>query len=191
MARPRDPRKLLAIHQAATQLLVKTGFTGLKMAQVAAEAQLATGTLYIYYKNKEALINGVFLATQEEIRACLEEPTLEQETFYETFEARWKAYFQFCFAQPDKMLFVEQFQYSGLVSEKTISKAESLFTGYDEFLIKGQKQGFLRRMDLGIIKAQLRGATHEIVKKMQQTVTECSEDALDLCFDLAWNSVRK
>jgi len=191
MPRPKDPSKLIAIHQAATRLLVKVGFTGLKMAQVAAEAGLATGTLYIYYKNKEALINGVFVATQIEIRDCLEAPELEKETFYETFEARWKAYFLFCFQQSDKMLFVEQFQYSGLLWEKSIQQADALFETYDLFLKKGQKQGFLRRMDLGILKAHLRGATHEIIKKMQQTDQECHEDAVDLYFDLAWNSVRK
>ena len=191
MPRRRDPAKLEALHHATPRLVVKTGFAGLKMAEVAKEAGLATGTTYIYYKNKEALINAVYLTTRQEIADLLKNPALEGETFYETFEAIWLAYFEFCYQQPDKMLFVEQFRYSGMITEKNLEAADAYFLEYDEFLKRGQKQGFLRRMDLGTMKAQIRGACHEIVKQLHQERVEPNEHLLDLCFDMAWSSVRK
>ncbi|MBK7429323.1 MAG: helix-turn-helix transcriptional regulator [Saprospiraceae bacterium] len=39
---------------------MKSGYTDLRMADVAKEAGMATGTLYIYFKNKEELINTLF-----------------------------------------------------------------------------------------------------------------------------------
>lgn len=191
MPRSKDPAKLDMIHQATTRLVVKTGFTGLKMAEVAAEAGLATGTVYIYYKNKSVLINEVFIRTRKEVADVLQDPGLQRETFYETFEATWLAYFHFCYGQPDKMLFVEQFRYSGMIRDKNLEESEGYFESYDKFLKMGQKQGFLRRMDLGIMKAQIRGACHEIVKRLHKDQIQPSEMLLDLCFDMAWSSVRK
>lgn len=191
MPKRKDPAKLTAIHHATTRLVVKTGFSGMKMAQVAAEAGLATGTLYIYYKNKEVLINEVFLVTRQEIADVMQDESLKEETFYETFEATWRAYFEYCYRQPDKMLFVEQFRYSGMISEKNLIASDGYFEPYNEFLRLGQKQGFLRRMDLETLKAQVRGACHEIVRQLLKKEEEPAEHLLDLCFDMAWSSVRK
>ena len=52
MPKLKDDQKLKDIQTAAMKLVNKTGFIGLKMAEVASEAKLATGTLYIYYKSK-------------------------------------------------------------------------------------------------------------------------------------------
>ncbi len=191
MPKQKDPAKIEMIHQATTRLVVRTGFTGLKMAEVAAEAGLATGTVYIYYKNKEVLVNEVYVKTRKEIAELLQNPDLQRETFYETFEAIWTTYFHFCHQQPDKMQFVEQFRYSGMISDKNLEASDGFFEGYDQFLRMGQKQGFLRRMDLGTMKAQIRGACHEIVKQLHKGHSQLTDSLLDLCFDMAWSSVRK
>ncbi len=191
MPKRRDPEKLEMIQRATTKLVVKTGFTGLKMAEVASEAGLATGTVYIYYKSKEVLVNEVFMKTRKEIADLLQNPNLQRDTFYETFEAIWLTYFHFCHQQQDKIQFIEQFRYSGMIWANNLQVSDGYFEKYDQFLLKGQKQGFLRRMELGTMKAQLRGACHEIVKQLRKDRVRLSDSLLDLCFDMAWNSVRK
>ena len=47
MARPKDENKINTIYEATLKLVLKTGFNGLKMADVAKAAKLATGTLNI------------------------------------------------------------------------------------------------------------------------------------------------
>jgi AcrR family transcriptional regulator len=49
MSRPRDENKIEVIYEATLKLVLETGFNGLKMADVAKAANLATGTLYIYF----------------------------------------------------------------------------------------------------------------------------------------------
>ncbi len=61
MPRSKDETKVIAIFDATLSVVMKTGFNGLKMADVAKKAGLATGTVYLYFKNKEALINALYL----------------------------------------------------------------------------------------------------------------------------------
>lgn len=49
-----------AILQAATRVLSGRGIDGLTMDEVAKEAGLAKGTLFLYYKKKEDLIQAIF-----------------------------------------------------------------------------------------------------------------------------------
>lgn len=47
------------IVQAALRVFDRDGFEGARIDDVAAEADVAKGTVYLYFKNKEALLEGV------------------------------------------------------------------------------------------------------------------------------------
>ena len=66
MPRVKDESKIEAIYNATLALVLKSGFAELNMAAVAKEAGIATGTIYTYFKNKETLINQLFLHLKEE-----------------------------------------------------------------------------------------------------------------------------
>lgn len=69
-ARMRDKRALTQtrIEQAALKLVASGGFKALQVSDVAAAASIATGSLYRYFTNKEALACRVFeMASQQEV----------------------------------------------------------------------------------------------------------------------------
>lgn len=83
------------IEQAALSLVAKSGFKALQMSDVAKGAGIATGTLYRYFANKEALACSVFeTATQKEVAqvsaklAAHEDPVDALECALRTFAAR-------------------------------------------------------------------------------------------------------
>ncbi|MHC4538084.1 MAG: helix-turn-helix domain-containing protein, partial [Planctomycetota bacterium] len=45
-----------AIYEAALEVISRPDFDGLKMQDIAASAGIVTGTLYLYFKNKEDLL---------------------------------------------------------------------------------------------------------------------------------------
>ncbi len=191
MPKLKDQNKVNAIHKATIELVTKTGFSGLKMAEVAKKSGVATGTLYVYYSSKEDLINDVYLITKKEISAAIISPEYLKDTFYETFKAMWYGYFGYCLQYPEKMLFVEQFIYSGYISEENMQTTDSYFESLDQFLIDGQKQGYIKDVDVEIVKAQLQGAIHEIVKMVVKGNIQLQKDGMHTCFTMAWNSIRK
>ncbi|PIU19769.1 MAG: hypothetical protein COT18_05780 [Elusimicrobia bacterium CG08_land_8_20_14_0_20_59_10] len=64
-------KKKLEILQAATRVLSKCGFDALTMDEVAKEAGLAKGTLFLYYRHKEDLILAVFSAMAKSLGKTL------------------------------------------------------------------------------------------------------------------------
>ena len=63
--------KELEILRAATRVLSERGFDAFTMDEVAKEAGLAKGTLFLYYKRKEDLILAVFSAMAESLGRTL------------------------------------------------------------------------------------------------------------------------
>lgn len=190
MPRERDENKVQEILQASLKIAISTGFSGLKMADVAQQAGMATGTLYIYFKNKEELINAAYLSTKKEIAALLNDVRHQGTTYYDTFKNTWYAYIYFCQQFPEKMLFVEQFIYSGFILEENKQLAEKQFSPFNAFIEELQAQRFILQTDIELVKAQLMGPIHEIVKVQLSRKTPLSQAQLDQCFQMAWNSVR-
>lgn len=191
MPRIKDDNKIHQIQTAALKLVIKTGFSGLKMADVAKEAGIATGTLYIYYDSKELLINDLFVVTKQEIANVMFKAENQGTTLYETFKKIWLAYFKFCYQNPEKMLFVEQFLYSGLITDENITKTDACFEPLDEFLNLAKQQSYIKDVDVALLKAHLQGAIHEQIKIMIKDNLSIEKTPINELFDLTWNGVRK
>src|SRR5689334_10240593 len=59
MARPVDPEKRSAILQAAKKIILRNGYGSAKIAQIATEAGVASGTVYLYFESKEAIADAI------------------------------------------------------------------------------------------------------------------------------------
>ncbi len=60
-----------AILEAAELVFARCGFAGTRMADVAAEAGLATGTLYNYFANRDELLSSLIARRSEELLASV------------------------------------------------------------------------------------------------------------------------
>src|SRR4029453_980473 len=60
------PEKYDAILRAATCVFARNGFFNSKVADVAREAGVADGTVYLYFKNKDHILVSIFESTMDE-----------------------------------------------------------------------------------------------------------------------------
>src|SRR6478735_7632212 len=190
MPKPKDEQKLNDIQSAALTLVLQTGFNSLKMADVATEANIATGTLYVYYKSKESLINDVYHKTKKESIQAMLDPEHATGNFYTTFKNMWHGYFDFCAGNADKMLFVEQFIYSGLIAEEVIADTEQRLIPLNQFLEYGQQNKILKKMDLLLVISQMQGAIHETVKVLTKQHKTLQPSEIDKCFGITWDGLK-
>ncbi len=66
MARPAVPGRESAILDAALNLFAKKGYASATMADIALEAKVATGTLYLYFKSKDEVLRQCAVRFYEE-----------------------------------------------------------------------------------------------------------------------------
>jgi len=64
-----DPEKRKRLLHAAVQTFGRRGFHEAKVADIAAEAGVAEGTVYLYFRSKEDLLGCVFDETMDEVLA--------------------------------------------------------------------------------------------------------------------------
>ena len=103
----------------------------------------------------------------------------------------WFAYMRFCMETPEKMLFVEQFLHSGFLSEASVEVGHQCFAPFVHFVNGAQAQGFLRKVEVEVLQAQLMGPILELVKLGLEKGMDWLELQLESAFEMAWEALRK
>src|SRR5690349_15027598 len=63
--RVKDESKVEAIFKATLTLVKERGLAGITMSDISKEASIGTGTLYLYFKNKDELIKALFIECRQ------------------------------------------------------------------------------------------------------------------------------
>jgi AcrR family transcriptional regulator len=190
MARPRDKNKIEAIYEATLKLVLETGFNGLKMADVARAANLATGTLYIYFKNKEVLINELYYHLKKNKTLKMLEVFDATDPFLVAFKKLWMNYVNISLAEPERMKFIEQYTHTSYLTKKTKQQSDQLLQPLEEFLANGIKQGLVKKLPVHLLLSQLMGPINESVKLHYNQTLKMTSRLKEELFEMAWNSIK-
>lgn len=97
------------ILQAALELIAARGFHGAPMAEIAAKAGVAAGTIYRYFSGKDDLIVEIYQELEETMRAAILQKSPEGLPVRERFLALQRASIKYFIAHPLHFRFMEQF----------------------------------------------------------------------------------
>lgn len=191
MARPKDTNKIDLIYKAALNLVVKIGYVELKMSDVAKEAGIATGTLYIYFSNKEDLINKLYLHLKKQNTKEITLGYVPSDPFFANFKRVWYKYLEISRRDSHQMMFLEQYFRSPYLREETKQQTENLLSPIAELIVSGQQQGLVKEVPAGILLSYLIGAVNEIVKVHFDKNEKITQATIDACFEMSWHSIKR
>lgn len=121
--RTRDESKEQAIKEKALEIIVKDGFDGLSMQQLAKAANVSPATIYLYYKNREDLLNQLFIGTEKLFAEVILKDFDPEMEFEEGMWQQWKNRFEYSINYPHNFCFMEQFRNSPLIHHKDIKES--------------------------------------------------------------------
>lgn len=191
MARKKDPDKVYRLYDAALQLIKTHGFQSLTMAQVAKAAGVATGSIYTYFSGKEELINALYLHLKLEKMQNMLKVFDPEQSFIVNFKNLWRQYFLISLNEPDKMLFIEQYTYSPLLTDGTRVESDRLLTPLINLLAQAKADQLVKDMPPELMLQHLMGGTLDVVKFFINQQKQVSETEINHCFELTWSSIKK
>jgi len=163
----RGPRadKFTAILRAAAKVFARSGYFNAKVSDVAREAGVADGTVYLYFKNKDDLLMSIFTSAMDEFisRAkselvAIDDPRERLRHFahlhFESLERDRDMAIVFQIELRQSTKFMEQF---------SATKLAEYFRVIREILEEGQRRGLFRRhLNSKLVAKILFGALDEM-----------------------------
>ena len=113
--RTRDENKEACLKAKAIEMIVEEGFEGLSMQKLAKAAGVSPATIYIYWKNREDLLNQLFHEVQDQFTAMAMEGFDPRLSLRDGLWLQWQNRRRFIREFPTQFRFYELFRHSALI----------------------------------------------------------------------------
>lgn len=179
----------LRILKAADELMAREGMHNLSTHKIAKEAGVSVGTIYLYFKDKETLLNqlvfylfGLYQAHMKRVY----DPNLP---LFQQYQSLWRATLQFMQENPTALTNVHQ--YESLPSYRTLVR--SCIDGADliwnKFISSGKKQGIIIDLDQHILYALTMSVAWEIMQQQMILEQTYSDEVIDEIILRTWKAI--
>ncbi len=179
-----DSPKRELILAGALRAFAKNGFYNTRVSEIAREAGVADGTIYLYFKNKDDLLISLFEEQMEYLIDRLSEELAAVEGgLVERLRAFIHLHFRLAVERPDlaEFITVELRQSAKFVKEYENPKFADYLKMLHSLIEQGQQQGVLRSdLDSRLVTRALFGALDEVLLQLvlaPEAPTDVSDEA--------------
>ena len=188
--KPRDDKKIDGIYKATLRLVEAKGLAGITMNEIAKEANIATGTLYIYFKNKNELINALFMICRNRSAAVYFKNYDPSMSFKTGFKTIWLNLLNYRVKKFEEAVFIDQCYHSPFITETTKELTKKLFIPLFSLIESGKKQKLIKNSDTLLLLTFMAGSFNETVKHAHYSNKKLSKQTIEQMFLMCWDGLK-
>jgi AcrR family transcriptional regulator len=130
--RKKDDEKLKGIKEAVVKLILQEGFHGASISKIAKMAGVSPATVYIYFENKENMLQEIYREYAEEIFAYLLNDAIKNMDGHQLMEFLIRGHYNYILKHKEVFNYVEQYSNcpalsGGGTGKKVFGKIINLF----------------------------------------------------------------
>lgn len=189
--RTKDLNKKDRIFRSALVLTKQVGIAGITMSKIAKEAQMATGTLYIYFKTKEELIHQLYVKLETESAHRFLQNYDDSLPFNKGIKTIWFNYLKHRIEYFEESVFLEQYYHSPYITKQQKEMAEDLKQPVYRLLANGKKnQEIKTTADSQLLFLAMLGFIRELAYEHIEGNYELNEERIESAFQLNWKMLQ-
>ncbi len=195
--RDKNPEKRIRILDAALKVFATRGFYNAKVSEVAREAGVADGTIYLYFESKDALLIALFEDRMQRLIARANDEIARTEgTVLDKIRQAIALHLSLVLDDPDlaEFITVELRQSGKFVKEYDNPKFTEYLRIFRDLVLAGQEQGLIRRtVDARLVVRAIFGALDELLLTLSLTHRNRSVDlnaTVDGLCDIFFDGIR-
>ncbi len=187
MVRQRDEAKQEAILAAALAEVAETGLSALSIDAVARRSHVGTGTVYVYFKSKEALVDALYGQVKGEFAGLVFRdhglPVRPE------IERGCRAYLEYCGTHQRELGFLDQIERSPVFRARTQAATTAAMKPLVGILQRGQAERVVKPGDPELIIAFLAGALRSAADLLVARPPARREQQIEQLLALTWDSL--
>ncbi|MFC2086244.1 TetR/AcrR family transcriptional regulator [Bacteroidota bacterium] len=187
--RLKDESKKEAIFDAAIELINSTGFAETSMSKIAKKANVSPATIYVYFENKEDLLNKMYIMVKHKLSIGLMDGIRENMPIKDRFRRLWKNMFFSFIDNPQYFRFIEQFSNSPLIKKVSIEEAHIQYHSLYDLYEIGRNEKIIKEYPVQLISYFSFMPIINIAKDHLNGDFNMSEELIETAVELAWDAI--
>lgn len=179
-----------AILRSTLELIREKGFHGTSISQIAKKAGVASGTIYHYFTNKDAVIIELHNSIRKEMLTAMFNNTHGEKDYKTQFFEGWKGLCNYFINNAACLIFIEQYNSSPYSKMSQKNQWNIPVNKFSEFFQYGMDNGFLKKIEYNLVASVVFGGITATAK--YHTTGRYNYNDEDLCkiATIIWNGIK-
>jgi AcrR family transcriptional regulator len=184
----RSNNKREALVKATIQLVNNNGFHATPMSKIAKMAGVSPGTIYLYFENKQDLVNQVYIEVKSSFTRFAFEDYKESSSIQRDFEKIWKNIARFKLKEIEEAKFLSQCDSTPMIDEPSRKEGLKHLSPLLDLWKRGQEVGLIQKVSPYLLYAF---SIYPISFLLQQRERfEIKPENINEAYEMAWNSIK-
>ena len=188
--RVKSNEKRTALLKATLCLVINNGFHDAPMSKIAKMAEVSPATIYIYFENKQDLINQLYL----EIKASFSQHAFknydENKSVKESFKLIWFNIAHYKLQEVEEAMFLSQCDNTPMIDNDSRQKGLKHLQPLLDLWERGQEKGEIKLISPYLLYAYSIYPLAFLTSMQQKDSFQLSEKNLNEAFQSAWDSIK-
>ena len=186
----KSKEKREALLQATLHLINQGGIQEASMSKVAKQAKVSPGTIYLYFENKQDLVNQLYLSIKADFSEEAFKDFNKEEPVKESFEKVWYRIAQFKTNKSEEASFLNQCDNTPMIDEQSRQEGLKHLQPLLDLWIRGQEEGLIKKIPLYLLYAFTIYPMAFLMNTKNSTLCKIDEQILEKAFEAAWDSIK-
>lgn len=190
--RPLDHFKKDKILKSVCTLTGKQGLASVTISGISKTAGIAAGTLYIYFKNKEEVVQLAYAAVEDKMTQAMYCDFDINLPIKQSLKKIYINMLNYRLNNYDETVFIDQYQQSTYIQlnfSKQLAEYEKQNKSLYDLLKKGQQEGIIKEIDAIILISFFDGAVRSCSTGIIQKLFPLNQQLIDDNFDMIWRGM--
>ncbi len=184
--------KKTAILKSVLHLVNSVGFYHLNMKRIAAEAGVAVGTFYLYFKSKEEVINELYNLAVDEFNLAVLKEYDASGSLKEVFMNMLDTAVHFYLEHKDYFSFIEQYTYAPFLFKENQEQNFTLLLPIYKMMRQGKKKQLIKNLPDAILLSFIHGSMNTMIKMHFAKKVDLTKPAMrKKYYEACWDAVAK
>ncbi|HVU20247.1 MAG TPA: TetR/AcrR family transcriptional regulator [Rhizomicrobium sp.] len=184
-----DKRRLLL--DAALDLFEARGFDGVAVPEIARTAGVATGTVYVYFRDKEALVNALYRHWKTIYNDRVLAPLPPGLLIRDKFTTYWQRMMEFAQTHPRAVRFMDLHHHGAYLDEESRALSGRYGSVARDFIGEAKAAGVIRDLDPVMVVALMWGAATGLVKFASQGALKVDAQTSSDMEEALWRAIAR
>ncbi|WP_291967836.1 TetR/AcrR family transcriptional regulator [Maribacter sp.] len=179
-----------ALINATIELVNNDGFHATPMSKIAKMACVSPATIYLYFENKQDLVNKTYLEVKSSYTAYAFATYDETMSVKEGFEVIWKRIAEFKLKEDAYAMFLAQCDNTPMIDEESRQEGIRHLQPLLDVWKRGIKEGVIKPMSDYMLYAYAINPLSFLTIAQNRGALVLDHKQLELAFEAAWSSIK-
>ncbi len=179
-----------ALIQATISLVNNNGFHATPMSKIAKMANVSPATIYLYFENKQDLVNTTYIAVKAIYTQYAFETYDEKMEVVKGFEIIWKRIADFKLKESEYAQFLAQCDNTPMIDEPSRKEGIKHLQPLLDLWERGKQEGTIKPISDYLLYAYSINPLSFLLMAQERGAFKLTNEHLEHAYQAAWNSIK-